>query len=263
MRFPLALFLLLTVSSAAAQPIPAPIAEEPVEDGWLGVMLDDSTGSVVADRVIPNSPAFVAGIVNGEIIVEAEGIPVVTSAAMIEAVRGVGAGNPALFVVRGAEGPRDVVVTLAPRPDPAQITRVLIGSTFPWVESHAVDGSAVIAPADRNAWVVVDFWATWCGPCHAAAPAVDALFEEYGPRGVQFLGVASDSEATLRRFLAEEPYAWPQIADAEGALNSEALVIAQPTWFLIAPGGRVEGVYIGLPGLDELTAALAGVRFED
>jgi thiol-disulfide isomerase/thioredoxin len=257
------LLTLFMVSSAASQPIPAPLPQQVIEDGWLGVMLDDASGAVVAERVIPNSPADAAGIEDGEIIVEAQGIPVDTAAAMVEAVRGVGAGNAATFIILGETGSRTVAVTLAPRPDPTEITRVLVGSTFPWVDSEAIDGSRVMPPAERDAWVVIDFWATWCGPCHAAAPRVAALFEEYAPRGVHFLGVASDSQSTLSRFLQDEPVAWPQIADGDGELNGAALVVAQPTWFLVAPGGRIEGVYVGLPGLDQLTSALAELSSEE
>ncbi len=260
------LFVLLTVCAAlpaASQPIPAPIAEEPVEDGWLGIVLDDASGSVVVDRVLPGSPAEEAGIFAGEVILEAAGVPVSSTSALVETVRGIGAGSEAPFLVQNPDGQREVNVRLAARPDPTAVTQLLVGAPFPWVESADLDGEEVAPPADRNSWVVIEFWATWCGPCHHAAPRVVELFDEYSPQGVEFIGVAADPASTLRRFLSQNPLGWPQIADGEGDLNAAALVVAQPTWFLVARGGVVEGVYVGLPGLDELTSALAALSLED
>jgi len=85
----------------------------------------------------------------------------------------------------------------------------------------ALDGSATIdLKSYRGKVVLVDFWATWCGPCVKEMPALKDLRERLGPRGFEILGVSLDhTAAEAQVFLKTRKYAWPQIfeAPAEGS----------------------------------------------
>jgi thiol-disulfide isomerase/thioredoxin len=69
--------------------------------------------------------------------------------------------------------------------------------------------------------VLIDFWATWCGPCLAEMPHVRAAYEKYHEQGFEVLGISLDSDKeTLANFLAQEKIPWPQYFDGEGWAGS-------------------------------------------
>lgn len=260
MRFPALLFILLASPLASSQAIPAPFADSQA-DGWLGVVLNDDDG-LVAERVVPGSPAEAGGLQDGDIIVSVGGIAVQSSGTMIALIRELGAGETASIVVRRDDSQLTLDVLLAERPPQSELSGLLVGAAFPWHEATDVrTGDRVVPPAERDTWTVVEFWATWCGPCHVAAPRVAALADSWRGR-VGFVSVANDEEATLRSFLAQTPHDWDQIADPEDFRGSEVLLIARPTWFLVAPGGEIHATFVGLGGVEVLGEALEALEFE-
>ena len=70
--------------------------------------------------------------------------------------------------------------------------------------------------------VVIDFWATWCAPCIAGLPKLEAIQEKYKDQGVEFIGVSLDEseakggKAALDAFLAKRPSRWPQYYQGDG-----------------------------------------------
>ena len=64
--------------------------------------------------------------------------------------------------------------------------------------------------------VVIDFWATWCGPCIGELPRMKQLYAEYHDKGVEFIGVSLDAPKDqggldkLKNFVAENTVEWPQ-----------------------------------------------------
>lgn len=115
---------------------------------------------------------------------------------------------------------------------------------------------------------LVNFWATWCGPCVVEIPEFVALKEEWKDRPFEILGVSMDEEGfDMVRPFAEDFYMnYPQILDVQGELGEGfGGVYALPGTFVVGSDGKILSGYLGLfpikeymPDLEMLVAELEG-----
>lgn len=117
------------------------------------------------------------------------------------------------------------------------------GVPAPDFEATTLDGQAFKLADLRGRVVLLDFWATWCGPCVAELPNVKKAHEQYGGDGFTAVGISFDRDAeTARKYVAEKKLGWPQIwaekAD-NGLLGNLFGVGGIPATFLIGPDGKV------------------------
>jgi thiol-disulfide isomerase/thioredoxin len=105
--------------------------------------------------------------------------------------------------------------------------------------------------------VVVNFWASWCGPCRQEAPALQRLWERYRDRGVQFLGINfRDDQAAAREYEREFGITYPSVVDPTGKLAADFQVIALPSTFVVGRDGWVEYHFTGIITEDLLHGAV-------
>jgi thiol-disulfide isomerase/thioredoxin len=110
----------------------------------------------------------------------------------------------------------------------------------------ALNGDPLRLSDHRGKVVLVDFWATWCGPCRIGIPHLVELQREYGPRGLQIIGVAvSDREDNVRQFAEKMNLNYLVAMGNQEVVNDFGGFTAIPTAFLIAPDGSIAGSYTG------------------
>jgi thiol-disulfide isomerase/thioredoxin len=129
---------------------------------------------------------------------------------------------------------------------------------FPSLQVQTLDGKPFDLAAQRGTWTIVNFWATWCGPCLKEMPelsALDAMREH-----VEVIGLAYDDiePAALKAFLQTHPVVYPiALVDTYKPPADFATPRGLPTTYLIAPDGKVAKHFIGPITAKEIDAAIA------
>lgn len=144
-------------------------------------------------------------------------------------------------------------------------TRPLVGDPSPNFTIHFYDGYAWADAADetiemtdlRGKIVVLNFWASWCPPCHEEAADLERLWREYRDEDVVFLGIAYiDTEPNALEFLAQYDITYPNGPDIQSLITDEFLVKQVPETFVIDRDGEVVFIEPGPIVVSRLTAVL-------
>jgi cytochrome c biogenesis protein CcmG/thiol:disulfide interchange protein DsbE len=116
----------------------------------------------------------------------------------------------------------------------------------PNVMLQSADGSSVELSTYRGKVLLVDFWASWCLPCKTSFPALDSLYQEYQPRGLEVLAVNLDERrADAAAFLGVHPHRLTVLFDPKGASPVAFGVKGMPSSFLIDKAGTIRFTHMG------------------
>jgi len=130
----------------------------------------------------------------------------------------------------------------------AGVVELKEGHRTPELRLPRLDGGVGALADLRDKLVVVNFWATWCQPCTAEMPTLEALWREYRGRGLVVLGVSEDRDAPrplLDPYVGRLGLTFPILLDADQRAAREWSVASLPATFVVKPGGDAVGLAFG------------------
>ncbi len=136
-------------------------------------------------------------------------------------------------------------------PSTPRITQSTVAPDF---SLESLDGPAMRLSDLRGKAVLLNFWATWCGPCKIEMPWFVDLQKQYGPQGLQIVGVAMDdaSKEDISKFAKDMGVNYPILIGKEAVGEQYGGVNALPETFLIGRDGKIVDKIIGLRGKAEI-----------
>ncbi|WP_236676123.1 TlpA disulfide reductase family protein [Chryseolinea lacunae] len=123
------------------------------------------------------------------------------------------------------------------------LKKTKVGNGFIDFKQTDLDGKTVSLSSYKGNYVLLEFWASWCGPCRQENPNLKKEYELYKDKGFQVLGVSLDDNATKwKKAIEKDGLPWAHVSDLKGWNNEAAVqygVRAIPANFLIDPQGKI------------------------
>ncbi len=100
--------------------------------------------------------------------------------------------------------------------------------------------------------VMLNFWATWCGPCQQEMPLLDQIYQQFKPAGFTLLGINVDTDkSAVLKLLARKPVSFPVLLDPKNRVSDEYHVEEMPSTIIIDRNGVIRYVHRGYKPGDE------------
>ena len=146
--------------------------------------------------------------------------------------------------------PAQAETDLPEEDDPFSYGILNTGDTAPDFTASLADGTEFSLSAQQGKIVLLNFWATWCGPCVREMPAFERLQEEYG-EDLAILAVNCMEDAGIvDAFLEENGYTFPVAYDTDGAISMKYPSQGIPYTLLIDEEGIIRQIYVGAADAD-------------
>lgn len=223
---------------------------------WLGLIykkdLYENHLALRVSGVHPESGCLAAGVVSGDLVIGIDGKDLVNVAQLQNVLKNAKVGSHvAIEIFR--EGKRiPLTVTLTERPDDiSSLTGSAIGSKIAKFGDNFYKNAEKRQEAPKA--TLLDFWATWCGPCRQTLPVLEKMYNKYASQGLEVIGISSEQKNTLLSFYKKQhasPY--PLYRDADQGLWRRYGIHAIPTLMLLDSNGYIKRVWSGAPSFEML-----------
>ncbi len=133
-----------------------------------------------------------------------------------------------------------------PASTPDEAAAPEIGKLAPDFQLQTLDGQTFSLSGVRGKPVLLNFWATWCGPCRFEMPFLQEIHDEYSDKGLVLIAVdIGESKSDVENFMQREGLTLPVLLDSQAEVARQYRVAAIPTTFFIDKDGIIRGRQIG------------------
>jgi peroxiredoxin len=145
--------------------------------------------------------------------------------------------------------------SMKPASDPQPRTE-WVGRSAPDFELPDIDGHSIRLSSLRGKVVVLDFWATWCGPCKEEMPTLEKVSADYKAKRVMVLSISDDRPSAVRKWMTNNPLNLPTLFDSERKTAEQFDVGGIPAIIVIGGDGKVVSYYTGTQSEKSLDSAV-------
>ncbi|MEI8147496.1 MAG: TlpA disulfide reductase family protein [Actinomycetes bacterium] len=151
--------------------------------------------------------------------------------------------------------------TRQPAKDANELPSPLIGHVAPAIAGTTLRGQSFNLADYRGQLIVVNFWASWCGPCKSEGPELSTLaWEQQQTHGATVVGVVfNDSTSAARDFEKNYGSLYTSVIDTKGEIANAYGVTSPPVTYIIDRSGHIAAAFLGETTSSQLTAALNGI----
>ena len=159
-----------------------------------------------------------------------------------------------LLLVACAREQRSVAAPASPEESAAPKTEV--GDVMPAYTATLLDGKPLKLSDEKGSVVLLNVWATWCGPCRFETPELLALHKKYEAKGFKVIGVSVDDTGLdgVKQFVTENKMTYPIAVDADGRIANLLRTTVLPTSLIIGRDGRIVWRKVGAVMPNEISS---------
>lgn len=209
-------------------------SEDKARRPLLGVVHTQAPRGVRIEKILPDSAAERAGLKVGDTILSVNSVPIRDPKHLFSEVQRYSAGSVVAIEYERAGKTQVVQVALGERLDAA----ALVGKKAPRISLPQMGKEHPFTPTAGKV-VIIDFWATWCGPCEPVRRALEDFQRQRGKSDIEIAGISSEDAETVKAFYHKRRAAYPILLDDKSAVTLSYRVAGYPTIVVIDKNGIV------------------------
>ena len=229
------------------------------EQGWLGIRFQETTKEVSLtlgferplieiQQVVNDSPAAKGGLKKGMLISHLDQRRVSDKEEFISVIQKKGAGETiAVRSISTEQKSQEWMVTLAARPSQENLQKnMLVGNaSFSFEYTEYLGREEIVFSPQKGQVVLLDFWATWCGPCLFGMPTLKNLHKKYASQGLEIVGITDESISKMHPVVKRYDLPYTLGSNPSYSAFQKYGVQSLPTAILIDKNGMIREVLIG------------------
>lgn len=136
-----------------------------------------------------------------------------------------------------------------------------VGKKAPEIKLPTSKGDSLALSSLKGKVVMIDFWASWCGPCRRTVPGLRAIYQKYKSKGFEIYGISLDTDKTdWNVAVKQDKVTWPQVIDVSGKIAGDWNVNYIPNVFLLNKEGKIIATDFSHDQLESLLKKELGLK---